>query len=182
MATRIGDLAISDQELTVRPPNRQPAERANRLREAVHAAGGNQAVSQRSGVPLGTLNNYVAGRDMKATALIALAEATNVTLDWLATGRGPMRPTPEAPPSPTPSTPAARASNLFDTLDIDRLVRAFQAAAKIAAAEGNPEPTTRQLVQGALIIYDDWPDASTERIVSDVAGKVRISTGKAEAT
>jgi transcriptional regulator with XRE-family HTH domain len=73
------------------------AERAARLKTAVKAAGGNQAVAQRASMNLGTLNNYIAGRDMKAASMVALAKACNVSLDWLATGREP------------PQTPADRA-------------------------------------------------------------------------
>lgn len=65
------------------------AERASRLREAVRTAGGNKVVAERAGMPVSTLNRYVAGRDMKASALIALAPATGVRLEWLATGEGP---------------------------------------------------------------------------------------------
>ncbi|MGH7100982.1 MAG: hypothetical protein ACREFJ_01190, partial [Acetobacteraceae bacterium] len=35
-----------------------------------------------------TLNTYLNGREMKVSALVTLAEATGVRLEWLATGRG----------------------------------------------------------------------------------------------
>lgn len=60
--------------------------RSERLRQAVKAAGGNQAVATRAGMHLGTMNRYIGGRDMKAGAMIVLAKACGVTLDWLATG------------------------------------------------------------------------------------------------
>lgn len=63
-------------------------ERAERLRTAVRIAGGNQRVASRAGVPLGTLNRYLAGQDMKASVMIALARACSVSLDWLAEGLG----------------------------------------------------------------------------------------------
>jgi phage repressor protein C with HTH and peptisase S24 domain len=66
------------------------AERSSRLRQAVRAAGGNKAVAGRADMPVGTLNRYIAGRDMKASALVALARAAGVRLEWLATGEGPM--------------------------------------------------------------------------------------------
>ena len=39
-------------------------------------------------MPIATLSNYLAGRDMKAEALVTLAEVCRVSLEWLATGRG----------------------------------------------------------------------------------------------
>src|ERR1700733_14674772 len=60
---------------------------AARLHEAVRAAGGNQVVARRSGVPLATVNNYVRGRNgMKIEPLAALAAACNVSLEWLVAG------------------------------------------------------------------------------------------------
>lgn len=71
--------------------NSSVAERISRLRIAVRDAGGGAAVAKRGGVPLGTLNNYLAGRDMRAEGLVTLARATGVRLEWLAAGDGPMR-------------------------------------------------------------------------------------------
>jgi transcriptional regulator with XRE-family HTH domain len=60
---------------------------AARLRQAVHAAGGNRAVAERSGVPLGSVNNYVGARTgMKMSTLTRLAAACRVSLEWLASG------------------------------------------------------------------------------------------------
>lgn len=64
--------------------------RAERLRLAVKSAGGNLAVAARAHVPVGTLNNYLAGRDPKVGAFVALAAACSVSLEWLATGQGRM--------------------------------------------------------------------------------------------
>jgi transcriptional regulator with XRE-family HTH domain len=77
-----------------RPAPRVPDRGSNpavaaRLHEAVRAAGGNQAVARRSGVPLATVNNYVRGRNgMKIEPLSALAVACNVSLEWLVAGAG----------------------------------------------------------------------------------------------
>lgn len=60
---------------------------AGRLRRAVRAAAGNRAVSERSGVPLGTVNNYVGARTgMKMSTLTRLAAACGVSLEWLVSG------------------------------------------------------------------------------------------------
>ncbi|GAB0119453.1 helix-turn-helix domain-containing protein [Acidisoma sp. 7E03] len=62
--------------------------RRNRLRKAVSNAGGHKAIADRSGIPGRTLSDYLSSRDMPTSALVALAEACGVTVDWLATGRG----------------------------------------------------------------------------------------------
>lgn len=49
-------------------------------------------VAEISGVAFGTLNAYLAGGEMKMSNAAALAQATGVRLEWLATGQGPMRP------------------------------------------------------------------------------------------
>lgn len=64
------------------------AERTLRLQQAVQAAGGNTQVAIRAQMPLSTLSRYLSGRDMKATALVALANACNVSVEWLAKGQG----------------------------------------------------------------------------------------------
>ena len=79
-----------DPDFPVPTRNWEVDNRAKRLREAVRAAGGNAAVSLQSGTPLSSLNNYLMGRDMKAGAILRLAKACGVTLDWLLAGEGPM--------------------------------------------------------------------------------------------
>ncbi len=73
------------------------ARMVERLREAVAEAGGNQAVMRRSGIPSRTLSHYLAGREMRASTLVALADACGVSAEWLATGRGEK---PAASPGP----------------------------------------------------------------------------------
>ncbi|GBQ08901.1 LexA family transcriptional regulator [Saccharibacter floricola] len=60
---------------------------SKRLRAVVQKAGGNNVVSARSGIPLGTLNGYISGRSvMKLDAAVKLAEICDVSLEWLAVG------------------------------------------------------------------------------------------------
>lgn len=57
---------------------------STRLRQAVEGAGGNQRVASASGVPLRTLNNYLADEaEPKGSTLLRLADATNRSVDWL---------------------------------------------------------------------------------------------------
>ncbi|RUT27361.1 hypothetical protein C0V97_00920 [Asaia sp. W19] len=76
---------------------------ADRLKEAVRASGGNKAVSLKSGVPLSTLNGYLAARrEMGALPAAKLARTCGVSLDWLLFGEG------EAS-APAPAAETARA-------------------------------------------------------------------------
>ncbi|MEI6161368.1 MAG: S24 family peptidase, partial [Roseococcus sp.] len=65
--------------------------RAERLREAVQAAGGTAEVAKLTGIPQSTLSGYLTGGEMKLSNSTAIAAATGVRLEWLASGTGPMR-------------------------------------------------------------------------------------------
>ena len=89
MSNEIGDNNMPNGEFPSSDPDAAFDEvkaRAERLRAAVKNAGGNTQVAARAGMPFGTLNRYIAGRDMKASAMVALARACDVSLDWLAEG------------------------------------------------------------------------------------------------
>ena len=79
-------------ESNVPAPDREIIDRSERLKEALKFAGGAAAVARKIGMPMPTLNNYIAGRDMKASAIVALADGCGVSVEWLATGRGDMSP------------------------------------------------------------------------------------------
>lgn len=156
-----------DSELDEAPIEREG--RAARLREAVKAAGGQRAVADRSGVKFGTLGHYLGGREMKAGAFIALAAATGVRLEWLATGEGPMRPgapppgrlppqppqTPPAPPDPPPPPPEKpRRAKAFATIDIPALAECVEAVQEQFARMGvKRSPVT--VMQAAILLYDE---------------------------
>lgn len=90
---------MADQDLSGTPTSaplgavddaeeRLKADIAKRLRWAVERAGGPGVVSAKSGVVLRTLGNYTSGKnDVKATALVRLAEVCGVSVEWLATGQ-----------------------------------------------------------------------------------------------
>lgn len=125
---------------------------AERLKTAVMAAGGLKAASQRAGVPLRTLGTYTRGGEMKLSNLRQLADATGVTVEWLATGRGPMRPGETPPPPPElPAAPPPRPAPLFSSVNMDRLAAAYLAA-RTALAGGEPRPI--DLVRIMALIYD----------------------------
>jgi transcriptional regulator with XRE-family HTH domain len=118
-------------------------EAADRLRQAVRAAGGNKVVADRAGVPLGTVNNYVRGRNgMKIEALSALAAACNVSLEWLISGGdGPPAPLPDGPDYPMAEAAAPHglgeappAVATIGGIDVRVLAKAIEIVAVIAGA------------------------------------------------
>jgi phage repressor protein C with HTH and peptisase S24 domain len=70
---------------------RATQERARRLREAIKLVGSARDAARLAGFPYGTLQNYVQGGELKLSNAISLARVTNVRLEWLATGEGPMQ-------------------------------------------------------------------------------------------
>jgi hypothetical protein len=121
----------------------------------VRAAGGNNLVAQRSGVPLSSLNSYLRGREMKAGQLVRLAEATGVSLGWLATGDGPMRAGELQAPPAAPPAPPESPSRLFGRVKIDRLVAAYEGA--LASTRGADKRLTMHLT---VVLYDQLTDAA----------------------
>lgn len=83
---------LPDPDLTVPGSEHASSDRGERLKQAVRSVGPAKLVAEKAGIPLGTLNAYLAGREMKLSNAAALALATNVSMEWLATGRGSMRP------------------------------------------------------------------------------------------
>lgn len=136
------------------------SERTARLRLAIADAGGPRAVSQKSGVPFGTLQAYRAGGELKLSNAIAIAEATSVRLEWLATGTGPMREGAAAAP-PVDSQPAGPLL-LFGKVKIDRLVRAYEGA--LATTGGQDRRLTMHLT---ILLHDQLVEAEEASKTAD---------------
>lgn len=61
-----------------------------RIKQAVKKGGGNKVVSEKSGIPIRTLGNYLGGlTEPKASAIGALCRVCGVSLQWLIYGEGP---------------------------------------------------------------------------------------------
>jgi len=59
----------------------------SRIRKCAEIAGSGDELSRKSGLPRRTLENYLSGRsEPKATAILAIANAAEVSSDWLLTG------------------------------------------------------------------------------------------------
>lgn len=138
------------------------AELASRLKAAVKESGGNNLVAQRSGVPLSTLNSYLRGVEMKVGALVRLAAATGVRLEWLATGTGPMRAGEGLmrvgaqlgePPQEAGSLGGAWQANP------DRLGRAYQQAVESLVLLPGQRPDPRRVMQITMLLYDHLTEA-----------------------
>jgi hypothetical protein len=129
---------------------------APRLREAIEGTGGRQAVSQRSGVPVGTIANYLRGGEMKLSNTIALARATGVRLEWLVLGTGPMHENSmESGAMETGAElPATPAPGLFASVNMDILAAAYAAALAALQANGHTTPEPRRIVQVMALLYD----------------------------
>lgn len=145
------------------PISHQEAERwdakslGDRIKLAVKQAGiSREAVAKAAVIGNSTLGTYMKGADIQVSTLFALAEATGVTLEWLATGRGPMRPgeTPPPPPEPAQPPPPAPPRDLFGQLDMDRLARAYTAALQALASSGQYQPDARRIMQVTILLYD----------------------------
>lgn len=104
-----------------------------RLREAVKGAGGATAVASKSGVNSRTLSRLLAGQEPKTGTLVALARATNVSLDWLMTGQGERQPRGfgDVPPPLTP--PAAPPG--YITLELSDISALYELAKRCGGIE-----------------------------------------------
>lgn len=136
------------------------------------AAGGPSAVAGRSGIPLGSLKHHLDGRAMKPAALVALADACNVSLEWLAAGRGPMRPGEQLAP---PSGPTF--FKLFGTVDMETMAQAMEVAALTFQAKGFT-PSWRRMAQVVTLIYDtlkepEADDTAVQRALSEAEDENR---------
>lgn len=95
------------------PEPLQASQVAARVRQVVRSLGSKAALSAKTGIPDRTIGYLLAGQDAKLSQLARIANATNTRLEWLATGRGPMREGEiEGAPAP-PGTGLARSTSGF---------------------------------------------------------------------
>jgi hypothetical protein len=112
------DLNEHDEDMLVSDENPHVGEFTLRLRELVKRSGGSTAVAKRSKVPIKTLANYLAGREMRRPELVAVAAACNVSLEWLATGNDPAAPAASTA-APTPAS--VEPPRLISMVDLPRM-------------------------------------------------------------
>jgi hypothetical protein len=148
-------------------------ELAARLKAAVRESGGNTLVAQRAGVPLSTLNSYLRGVEMKVGALVRLAAATGVRLEWLATGQGPMRAGEGLMRTGAQlGEPQQQDTSLGMTWQAnpDRLGRAYQQAIESLVVLPGQRPDPRRVMQVTLLLYDHLTEAEESAKAAPNAG------------
>jgi transcriptional regulator with XRE-family HTH domain len=63
---------------------------AERLRQCAKLAGSGDELARKTAIPRRTLEHYLAGeREPKVSKLVAIAEVAGVSVEWLASGKGP---------------------------------------------------------------------------------------------
>jgi len=139
-------------------------EAAERLRNAIERAGGTAEVARRARLPQRSLYNFLKGREMRRSALVALSNACGVSIDWLATGTEP-----KLPGEPAHATIADASGNevevsfhrqaiveqrgLFETVDISLLASAIDKAQDALRVSNRKLPTI-ELARAIVILYD----------------------------
>ncbi|MEO8119211.1 MAG: helix-turn-helix domain-containing protein [Rhodoferax sp.] len=144
----------------VRIPD-QESELANRLRDAI----GDESVvafGRRCGINESTLRKYFYGTLPNIENLVAIADAANVTIEWLAAGRGPKQRGASA--SAAPALPAS-GSNDFAETDLDRLTTAIEAVEEGLARIGSQLSADKRakLIAAAYDILEE--DDQKENII-----------------
>lgn len=103
---------------------------------------------------------------MKLSSVLALADACKVSIEWLATGRGPMRPGANPPPAePPPDSQPSAPVKLFATIDMERMGLALETTVAAFTARG-ATPGWRRIAQVAMLIYDvlDEPEGQPKEL------------------
>nr|DAN90194.1 MAG TPA: helix-turn-helix domain protein [Caudoviricetes sp.] len=136
------------------------SEIAKRIDEVIKKAGGQKAISEKTGIPLKSISNYCLGiSPPKLEPLIQIAEATGVSLDWLATGEGEADKT---------------ASHVTFALDMEALEAAI-ALTEEAAENVGAKLTPEKKAYIAAIIYEDIADTPEDQESNvDMTNVVRL--------
>lgn len=124
------------------------SEISKRIDEIIKKAGGQKTISEKTGIPLKSISNYCLGiSPPKLEPLIQIAEATGVSLDWIATGKG----------EPNKTEPAVTAA-----LDMEALEAAIALTEEAATSVG-AKLTPKKKAYIASMIYEDIADTPEKR-------------------
>lgn len=118
------------------------------------------SLAKRAGLAAGPslLRKYLAGSIPGTAPLVALAEALDVRLEWLATGKGPMRETdpPSQPAAQEPGVNMDAMAAAFSAVELglqdigrtlppEKKAQLFLAVYEILVAQGSSERSTAQI-------------------------------------
>ncbi len=130
-----------------------------RIRDCANLVGGGNELSRKSGIPRRSLENYLTGREPKASVLLAIARAADVRLEWLIAGDEPMC-TPSADAhaslqqqSQTGGQSQAQPQSSSTGMDRALMGRIFDAVSTLYKDEG-AAISTIDLGETAARIYD----------------------------
>lgn len=140
----------SDSRRPERPIQVEESALSERLRQAIQSEPVT-AFGRRCGIGEATLRKYFKGTLPNIENLIAMADAANVSIEWLAAGRGPkQRGAAPAPPAPAPAA-ALWSPAMGQPLDEALLSRAIGAVQEGLAAINRTLPPDKhaQLIGAA---------------------------------
>lgn len=106
------------------PIQKAESERTQRIREVIGVESVT-AFGRRCGIGEATLRKYLNGAVPNTDNLVAIADAANVNIEWLAAGRGPKQRGAAAIPTIAPALPQVESTVNLE--DLDRLELAIEA-------------------------------------------------------
>ena len=139
----------------------------DRLRDAI----GDESVTafgRRCGIGEATLRKYFKGTLPNIENLIAIADAANVSIEWLAAGRGPKQRGAAQPPAPAPAV----------QLDTRILTRAVTAVQEGLAGLKRPLPPDKHaaLIMAAYeLILEDEQQAAAETTSARIVKFIKLA-------
>ena len=130
------------------PIQKTESERTQRIREVIGVESVT-AFGRRCGIGEATLRKYLGGAVPNTDNLVAIADAANVNIDWLAAGRGPKQ--RGAAYTIAPAPPQAPSSVNVD--DLERLELAVESVEEGLAATHRTLPPSKY-AQLIVAVYD----------------------------
>ena len=129
----------------------------DRLAMMVSQAGGARVVAERAGLSNQTIYRYLKGEEVRLRALIAIARACRVSLEWLLTGRGPRDPVAAAEALAEGRLAHRPKAPLREVTDLPVLAAAIAGAFSLLAA--CDEPITPEAIMRLLPPPADPPES-----------------------
>lgn len=137
----------------------RPGTLAARLRAAIDEAGGPTRVARLADLSINNLNRWLAAKnDIKSADLVRLADVMDLSVEWLAAGRGEMRRQPPIPPQPAQPAPAPDAAQI---IDLQRFSKALEMT-MLAFNDRDGPRNWAHVARLTLTIYDALLDPTVE--------------------